>query len=140
MTTFERLGQLRRPEAFASWLFRTTANLAKNEIRLQSARQFDALDDATLSDEPRGEQQTVRRSQREAMRRALAQLPPKQRQCVLLRIDAELSFREIGEAVGTSEGGARVNFHHGLKRLRALLNPSEGGDPRESPKVAGKPK
>ena len=40
---------------------------------------------------------------------------------VTLRIDAEMSFKDIGEAVGCSEGSARVNFHHGMKRLRDIM-------------------
>jgi RNA polymerase sigma-70 factor (ECF subfamily) len=41
---------------------------------------------------------------------------------VSLRIYEGLGFREVGEIIGSSEGAARVNYHHGLKRLRELLN------------------
>ena len=50
-------------------------------------------------------------------------LPDKQRLSVTLRIDDDLSFREIGEIIGSSEGAARVNYHHGIRRLRELLEP-----------------
>ncbi len=55
------------------------------------------------------------------MDRALETLPEKQRLAVTLRIRQDLSHREIGEVIGSSEGAARVNYHLGIKRLRELL-------------------
>ena len=59
-------------------------------------------------------------------RRAIASLPPKQRMVLELRIYDELPFREVAELVGSTENAAKVNFHHAVKRLRALV---EGGEP-----------
>jgi RNA polymerase sigma factor (sigma-70 family) len=53
--------------------------------------------------------------------RAVATLPPKQRLAVALRFAADLSHREIGAAIGTSEEAARRNVHEGIKRLREVL-------------------
>ena len=49
---------------------------------------------------------------------AVAELPPGQRAAVVLRFAADLRYREVGEALGTSEEGARRNVHEGLKKLR----------------------
>ena len=63
------------------------------------------------------------RSEVARVREALADLPEKQRLSVSLRIFEGLSFREIGETIDSSEGSARVNYHHGIQRLRELLGP-----------------
>ena len=63
------------------------------------------------------------RSEAARVRAAVDELPHKQRLSVTLRIDDDLSFREIGEIIGSSEGSARVNYHHGIRRLRELLEP-----------------
>jgi RNA polymerase sigma-70 factor (ECF subfamily) len=42
-----------------------------------------------------------------------------------LRVDGELSFRQIAEALGITENNAKVHFHHAAKKLRAMLS---GGD------------
>ena len=73
-----------------------------------------------------------RHQQRALLRQALQELPPRQREVVTLRIDAELSFRDIGETVGTTEATARVNFHHGMKRLRDMMR-AQGETHPESP-------
>ena len=57
----------------------------------------------------------------ERVAHVLARLPPKQRAAVVLRVYEELSFREIGEVLGCAEGAARVNYHHGIKKLREMM-------------------
>jgi RNA polymerase sigma factor (sigma-70 family) len=53
-----------------------------------------------------------------AIWREVRVLPPKQREAVALRYVADLSHREIAEAMGTSEAAARRNVYEGLERLR----------------------
>jgi len=50
---------------------------------------------------------------------AVAELPPSQRAAVVLRFAVDLRYREVGEALGTSEDAARQSVHEGLKKLRA---------------------
>ena len=47
------------------------------------------------------------------------ELPEKQRLAVAYRFVADLAYREIGEAMGTSEEAARRNVFEGLRALRA---------------------
>jgi RNA polymerase sigma-70 factor (ECF subfamily) len=54
-------------------------------------------------------------------RRMMEELPEKQKLSVALRIEEGLSFKEIGEIIGSSEGAARVNYFHGIRRLRELM-------------------
>lgn len=49
---------------------------------------------------------------------AVAALPPKQREAVLLRFAADLPYRGIGVAMGTSEAAARRNVHEAITKLR----------------------
>jgi RNA polymerase sigma factor (sigma-70 family) len=46
------------------------------------------------------------------------ELPEKQRLAVAYRFVADLAYKEIGEAMGTSEEAARRNVFEGVKRLR----------------------
>ena len=49
---------------------------------------------------------------------AVAELPPKQREAVVLRFAADLRYREIGIAMETSEAAARRNVHEAISKLR----------------------
>jgi RNA polymerase sigma-70 factor, ECF subfamily len=57
----------------------------------------------------------------ERVRQALARLPKKRREVALLRLDAGMSYGEIAEALGTSEGSARVLVHLALKEIKDEL-------------------
>ena len=57
----------------------------------------------------------------ERVRAALASMPKKRREVALLRLDGALSYAEIAEAVGTTEGSARVLVHLAMKELRNRL-------------------
>jgi RNA polymerase sigma factor (sigma-70 family) len=48
-------------------------------------------------------------------------LPPKQRLAVAHRFVLDLSYKEIGEAMDTSEEAARRNVHEGLTKLREAV-------------------
>lgn len=49
---------------------------------------------------------------------AVAELPPGQRAAVVLRFAVDLRYRDVGEALGTSEEAARQHVHEALKKLR----------------------
>jgi RNA polymerase sigma-70 factor (ECF subfamily) len=54
-------------------------------------------------------------------RDALAKLKPSEREAVVLRYQAELSFREVAAACGVDEAAARKRVSRALSRLRADL-------------------
>ena len=70
---------------------------------------------------PRLDERVATRAEVARAQRALEKLPQKQRLCVSLRIQEDLSYAEIGGIVGCSEAAARVNYHYGVQRLREVL-------------------
>jgi RNA polymerase sigma-70 factor, ECF subfamily len=54
-------------------------------------------------------------------RQLLEEVRPTEREALLLRFAAELSFREVGQACGIDEAAARKRVSRGLVRLRSLL-------------------
>ena len=63
------------------------------------------------------------REQQRALREAVARLPARQREVLLLRIDADLPFAEIAQTLGITEVNAKVNFHHAVQKLKGWLKP-----------------
>ena len=56
---------------------------------------------------------------------AVGELPDRQRAAVALRFAGDLRYREVAEAMGTSEAAARRSVHEGLRKLRARIERSE---------------
>ena len=125
LKAFKALDRFRGEAAFRTWLLAIAGNEARGLLRKIKKRREDTLEDVdVLPDEgndPSAE--VVLRSEVERVRAVLADLPEKQRLSVSLRIFDGLSFREIGEIIDSTEGSARVNYHHGIRRLRELLVP-----------------
>lgn len=120
---FRSLDGFRGDASFRTWLYRITANEAKGALRRTGRRREEPIDDAdtvawTGSDPA---EDAVVSQEAERARTMLQRLPEKQRLSVTLRIEEGLSFREIGDVTGSSEGAARVNYFHGIRRLRELM-------------------
>jgi RNA polymerase sigma-70 factor (ECF subfamily) len=55
------------------------------------------------------------------IRDALTSMPKKRQKVALLRLEGNMSYAEIAEAVGTTEGSARVLVHLAMKELREKI-------------------
>ena len=118
------LARFRGEARFRTWLMSIVANEARSELRRQGRRRESALDEAPPV---RGkatpvDEEVIGRQEEGRARELVARLPEKQRLAVLLRVDEGLSFREVGELIGSSEGAARVNYHHGIRKLREWMD------------------
>lgn len=120
---FRALDRFRGDAAFRTWLFRIAVNESKSALRRSGRRSETALDDAGDLPSHRLDpaERAVLQDEAARARAALDALPEKQRLSVSLRTEEGLSFREIGEITGSSEGAARVNYFHGIRRLREMM-------------------
>ena len=125
LKAFQAVDRFRGEAAFRTWLLAIAGNEAKGLLRKAKRRREEILDDVDVLRAPGNDpsEEVAIRSEIARIREVLAKLPEKQRLSVTLRIFDGLSFREIGESIDSSEGSARVNYHHGIGRLRELLEP-----------------
>jgi RNA polymerase sigma-70 factor (ECF subfamily) len=49
-------------------------------------------------------------------------LSPTQREVFTLRVAQGLSYKEIAELVGTTEGAARVHYHNAMRAVKEYLD------------------
>ena len=123
LKAFRAIERFRGEAAFRTWLLAIAGNEARGLLRKVKRRREDRLEDLdvlpAVGNDPSVE--VTLRSEVERVREVLADLPERQRLSVTLRIFEGLSFREIGDSIDSTEGAARVNYHHGIQRLRELL-------------------
>jgi RNA polymerase sigma-70 factor (sigma-E family) len=65
---------------------------------------------------------------RQALMRALADLPPRQRACVVLRYFEDLSVADTATALGCSEGTVKSQTSRALDSLRSMFEDSPLGE------------
>ena len=66
------------------------------------------------------------RRRAEKVREALEHLKPSERDAVVLRYEAGLAYREIGDACGIDEAAARKRVSRALARMKKLLKDEAG--------------
>ncbi|MCH9015042.1 MAG: sigma-70 family RNA polymerase sigma factor [Gemmatimonadetes bacterium] len=119
---FKKIDSFRGDSSFRSWVIRIASNAFKDAYRRASRRQVLSLDGRDFADESADPHGEVLRSDAERMvAEGIKKLPRMQRDVFLLRAQEGLGYDEIAAALNTSEGAARVNYHHAVKRLKDLL-------------------
>jgi len=110
-----------------AWMYAIAANAARDALRRRGARPEQSYDPALLGDlagaSPDADPLLAASdpNMARAVDEALQQLPPDQREAVLLHKIQGLSFPEIATALGTTVGAAKVRAHRGYQRLKLLL-------------------
>lgn len=114
-----------RPTAtFRTWLFTIARNLAVDQLRRGGIAWERPGEDqrAEVPDSSPSPLRRVEAAERlEELENALRQLPPGQREVLLLSRYAGLSHAEIAQVTGSSPEAVRVALHRALSRLRDLL-------------------
>ena len=122
---FRGLAAFRGAASVRSWLYRIAINCALTWLRDHRREEPTELpEDALVVANPAPER--LLGGERGAqLRAAIAQLPPKQKLVLELRVFDDLSFREVAELADCSENTAKVNFHYAVKRLRDILGAAD---------------
>lgn len=112
---------------FGSWLLSVAHHLAVDQVRRRQARpqavaRIDELVVQGLPDTRADvEEETWLSERREIIQRALAQLPPAQRQVIELAYFGGLTHVEIAARLGDPLGTVKTRMRLGVQKLRELL-------------------
>jgi len=112
-----------RPDEATYWLIRVVKNAALNYAK-RKVREGKAYGKAFYHDkrkEETGETLLVEKETRDEVRLALEQLPDTLRVVLVLKEYGELDYKEIGRALGISEGNVKVRVFRARERLSRLL-------------------
>jgi RNA polymerase sigma-70 factor (ECF subfamily) len=119
LKAFERLRSFDPSRRFFSWLYRIAVNESSN-LR-QQRRVHDAVSDELVAPGRDAAQQVATRELEQVVADALQRLPAAQREAVVLRHFAELSYREIAEVLDLPEKTVKSRLFEARRRLADLL-------------------
>ena len=117
---YKNLKNFRHDSNFSTYLYRINSNTVNSWITRNKWKNLLHLDQAP----DKGEYDIKNEAEwtKEELWNEISKLPNKQRRVMILRITDSLSYSEISKITGMSEGTAKVNFHHGLKKLKEVLS------------------
>ena len=130
---YRRIGQLAAPGAFVTWLFTVARHRAVDFLR-RKRRERELLEGvaADLAAEHGGPRAEPDGAEPEGpdLNAAMAELPPLQREVLLLRYREELSYEEIALVAGCAVGTVRSRLHHARRRLQESTARMQGAAPQ----------
>jgi RNA polymerase sigma factor (sigma-70 family) len=118
-----------------AWILRIALNKARSAGRWRSVRRWLSLDhaaggepdaptlgEAVADPSPEADPSAARErdDRAERLRAAVENLPPRQKEMVLLRLEG-LAINEIAAAVGAAEGTVKATLHQARARLEPVL-------------------
>jgi RNA polymerase sigma-70 factor, ECF subfamily len=116
----------------STWLFSITANLCRDYMRKADNKPKDS-DDVLLTlpgpIELSPDRTLEQRENEQRVKRALAALTPEQREAILLSRYQGLSYAEIAQISGCSEGAVKTRVFRAMETMkRTLIGEGSGGD------------
>ena len=114
MKAYRELRTLKDRDRFSSWLYRIAHNACLSQIRRNHGKTWVELDpDLEAAESPV--------ENRLAVEKALAQLPPDQREAVILKVFQSLKFGEIAAIQDAPISTVKSRLYMGFEKLRAIL-------------------
>ena len=118
VSAFEQIGNLRRPQAFPSWIFSilhsSCAKYIKSQIRQRESISTD--DESSCVN-----LFVVEENDTTDLQKALALLKEQERDIVLLSVVAGFNSKEIAKVTGLTSGGVRSKLSRSLSKMREYL-------------------
>lgn len=127
LAVYRQLATLHDPSAFPVWLFRTARHRAFNWLR-RHRRERELLADVPLdalaADDASDETLPAPLQDIDSARidAAMREMPPPQREVLILRYRDDLSYAQIAQVTAVPIGTVRARLHYAKKRLAQLLN------------------
>ena len=123
MRALAAVNSFRPGSNFRAWLFRIGHNNFVNLKRAERRTKHQLPDDLAAAEHGSAANTAEQRDVLEAVGRAVAELPDDFRAALMLRVDEELSFREVAKILGTTEETARWRVFKARQKLVQMLAP-----------------
>lgn len=133
---FKAIATFRGEAKLSTWIYRIAVNLCKNRAKYLRVRHTDEQDqlDQVAERVPLGETKRANVGQVERpdemmagrqveviVQRAILQLEPSFRECLVLRDVEELSYEEIEQITGLAQGTVKSRIHRARSQLREIV-------------------
>jgi RNA polymerase sigma-70 factor, ECF subfamily len=122
---FRSLGSFRGQSSLKSWAARITARTVMRELRKQRVHRNRFADAASIEFEQesdlRVDEETSERRASVRLAAALAELKPKYRQTLVLRLVEDYDLKEVAAIMGTNVYTVRYRLRVGRKKLAKLV-------------------
>lgn len=119
------LGRFRGESSFKTYLYRIAANAWRNTIRDRMRRRAVDLENVTLISDQDPHLELEASREHDMLWDLVDQLPPRQKEILVLRIREGFTFEEAARIMGCTTGSAKASYHHAVSKLKGTLAEGE---------------
>ncbi|HEX6853018.1 MAG TPA: RNA polymerase sigma factor [Candidatus Polarisedimenticolaceae bacterium] len=117
----------RRDAPLRAWLLTIAVNACRTRgARLRPDEPVDGAPEP-VDPRPRADGALEEGEARRVVRLAVAALPPRQREVVLLKVFSGMTHEDVAGAMGLTVGAVKAHLHQAVANLRRRLTTSKGG-------------
>jgi len=117
--TYAGWSRVRNRDDALPYVRRAVVNLVHSGLRRRRTERAAAPERITIA--PSAEATAADRARNEEVARAVATLPRRQRECVVLRFYADCTVADIGSTLSISEGAVKQHLHRAMATLARAL-------------------
>jgi len=121
LAVWTKRGSYEFPRPFRAWLYAIAVNRCRTELRRNTIPVRPLEESHSPTDSASPVELAIATETATLVASAVATLPPRQREVMILRIWQQLSYGEIATILDSTESTVRANMHHGLCTLRVQL-------------------
>ena len=119
LSAWHHIGQLRDGKALNGWLYRIASNASKLYWRRNKHKEPAEIESFDITDHTKAGPKTAEQNeQMEQIKKAVAKLPVKLRQTIILHYIQQLTIAEAADAAGIREGTFKSRLNRALTTLR----------------------
>lgn len=120
---FDSIDSFRRESSLRTWLFTILRRLVLDRRRATGrSGRLEELDDGRADSRYDALDGLVAAETERRIMQAVARLTRMQREVFTLRVSEGLSYRDIANVLGSTEGAARVHYHSALRAVKEILD------------------
>lgn len=126
---YRSISKFERKAKLYTWLYRIATNESITFLNRKKQKQMASLDNSEmpLAEKLQADTYFDGDSAQIKLQEAIAQLPEKQRLVFNLRYFDEMSYADISDVLGTSQGALKASFHHAVKKVETFLRQAVDG-------------
>jgi len=125
---YNNLKKFRFQSSLYTWIYRITSTRTLNFLNRNKIKKLLGIDESNVRELSSRDDIINDIEQREKfskLEKKLKKLPEKQREVFIMRNFDDMSYKEISEITGRSEGGLKANYFHAINKLTELMGEDE---------------
>jgi len=121
---YKKLNTFKFESSLFTWIYKITSTRSINLIKKNKLKSFLSDSDVVESSGINADDiigSLEKKEKLERVQKLLQKIPTKQREVFIFRNFDELSYKEIAEITGKSEGALKASYFHAFNKLKELM-------------------